>query len=226
MPAAGCRPAPASWHDFFNALIWLAWPRAKAALNSVQHEALNTPGDQRGPISDAATLFDESGLVLVAPDAGIAALLRVKQWRQVFWEARPAWQAARLYVFGHSLLEKSLQPAPGMTGKCLFIEADTRAIPAASVPAWLDERVALDWECRRIMRPSDLFALPIQGVPGFDAANCSRRLLRRRTHLPSSPDQAFNGTDLSQSKAMPGSSKARTSASTNNLFSQISQTIH
>lgn len=164
---------PASWHDFFNALIWLAWPRAKAALNSVQNESLNTPGDQRGPISDAATLFDESGLVLVAPDAGIAALLRAKQWRQAFWEARPAWQAARLYVFGHSLLEKSLQPAPGMTGKCLFIKADTRAIPAASVPAWLDERVALDWECRRIMRPSDLFALPIQGVPGFDAASCS-----------------------------------------------------
>ena len=29
----------ANWHDFFNLLVWLAFPRAKAALNARHYEA-------------------------------------------------------------------------------------------------------------------------------------------------------------------------------------------
>jgi len=163
----------ADWHDFFNALIWMAWPRAKGMLNAVQHHALSMASGQRGPVSDAATLFDESGLVLVAADARLADLLRARQWRQAFWEARPAWAAARLYVFGHSLLEKSLQPMPGMTGKCLWLQADAKTLPDDRIPEWLDASVADAWEKGRIERPADLFPLPVWGVPGFDPANRS-----------------------------------------------------
>lgn len=189
-----------SWHDFFNALVWLAWPRAKAALNSVQHHALGTPRDGlRGPLSDAATLFDESGLVLVAPDSVLASLLRAKRWHAAFWDERPRWQVARLYVFGHSLLEKRLARTPGITGKCLFVHAETLPAPEKTLPAWLDERVAGIWRNGRIQRPSELFPLPLPGVPGFDPANADPAYYEDERVFRPPPCHGLTGSDFSQS---------------------------
>ena len=53
---------PGSWHDLFNALAWLAFPRAKAALNRLHHDELARRGDgpARGTVRDVATLFDRN----------------------------------------------------------------------------------------------------------------------------------------------------------------------
>ncbi|NWG87939.1 MAG: DUF3025 domain-containing protein [Hydrogenophilaceae bacterium] len=161
----------ASAHDFFNALIWLTFPRTKAALNAVQcHELASAPKGQRSPASNAATLFDESGLVLVARDADLADLLRTKQWQAAFWEQRKKWHEARFYVIGHALMEKGLAPYPGMTGKCLFLQMD--ALPEAGPPPpALDAAIAEAWLNGAVTKPADLFVMPVLGVPGFDAAN-------------------------------------------------------
>jgi hypothetical protein len=161
----------ASAHDFFNALIWLTFPRAKAALNAVQcQELAGAPKGQRSPASNAATLFDESGLVLVARDAALADLLRAKQWKAAFWEAREQWHEARFYVIGHAIMEKGFAPYPGMTGKCLFLPMDE--LPEASPPpAALDAAIAEAWLNGAVQRPADLFVMPVLGVPDFDAAN-------------------------------------------------------
>jgi hypothetical protein len=162
-----------NWHDFFNALIWLAWPLTKAALNDTQRRALGAAGAAgRGPLSDAATLFDESGLVLVGAPR-LAELLRARVWRAAFWEQRALWQSARLYVVGHSLLEKSLACPPGITGKCLFLEADAATDARGAIPAWLDTRVAEAWRRGEIGAPADLFPVPILGVPGYHTDNAS-----------------------------------------------------
>lgn len=164
-----------NWHDFFNALIWLAWPRAKATLNATQANVLVTsPPGRRGACSDAATLFDESGLVLVCPDADLPRLLAARRWREAFWARREAWREARVYVFGHSLLEKSLARQPGITGKCLHVPA---RIPegAHAIPDWLDSHVADVWRTGRVTAPTQLFPLPLQGLPGFDPANADAR---------------------------------------------------
>ncbi|MBI5936408.1 MAG: DUF3025 domain-containing protein [Betaproteobacteria bacterium] len=161
----------ASAHDFFNALIWLTFPQAKAALNAVQcRELAKAPKGQRSPTSNAATLFDESGLVLLARDTVLAELLRAKQWKAAFWEQRGKWNDVRFYVIGHAVIEKALAPYPGMTGKCLFLQVDN--LPEASPPpAWLDAAIAQAWLGGAVTRPADLFVMPVLGVPGFDAAN-------------------------------------------------------
>lgn len=202
----------ASAHDFFNALIWLTFPQAKAALNAVQcRELANAPKGQRSPASNAATLFDESGLVLVARDAELAELLRAKQWKTAFWERRAKWRDVRFYIVGHAILEKAVgasasiedagnkpgpnclsaeanigaadvkpapaggrgqkivAPYPGMTGKCLFLQADN--LP----PAELDAAIAQAWLGGKVNRPTDLFVMPVLGVPGFDVANADAR---------------------------------------------------
>lgn len=161
----------ANAHDFFNALIWLTFPQTKATLNAVQcRELAQAPKGQRSPASNAATLFDESGLVLVARDAELAELLRAKQWKAAFWRQREKWDDARFYVIGHALMEKAFAPYPGITGKCLFLQVDN--LPEAGPPpAWLDAAIAETWLNGVVNKPADLFVMPVLGVPGFDAAN-------------------------------------------------------
>lgn len=169
--ATGAVPTrPDNWHDFFNALIWLTFPKTKAALNAAQCRELESASKgQRSPASDAATLFDESGLLLVARDDTLARLLRAKQWKAAFWEQRAAWAAARFYVIGHAVIEKSLAPYPGMTGKCLFLQVDGLPEAGAAPPEWLDAQVAKVWMQGAISRPADLFVMPVLGVPGLCA---------------------------------------------------------
>ena len=110
---------PDNWHDFFNALIWLTFPKTKAALNAVQcRELEGASKGQRSPASDAATLYDESGLLLIARDDALARLLRAKRWKAAFWELRAAWAEARFYVIGHAVLEKAVGTPAGIEDAC------------------------------------------------------------------------------------------------------------
>lgn len=182
--ASGAVPSRESnWHDLLNALTWLAFPQAKAALNAVQcgelthrreltqrREGAPTTDMARGPLSDAATLFDESGLLLVSRDDELAGLLAARRWHEAFVERRRAWQAARVYVFGHAVLEKLLAPWPAITAKCLFLRVES--LPENGPPAaWLDTALAEAWRDGRVRRPADLFPLPVLGVPGWWPAN-------------------------------------------------------
>lgn len=160
-----------NWHDLLNALTWLAFPRAKAALNAAQcGELERRQGAPRGPLSDAATLFDESGLLLLAADAELAELLAARQWHTAFVERRRLWDTARAYVFGHAALEKLLAPWPGITAKCLFLPVD--ALPEPGPPGeGLDAALAECWRAGRVGRPAELFPLPLLGIPGWWPAN-------------------------------------------------------
>jgi len=170
--ASGAVPSrEGNWHDLLNALTWLAFPHAKAALNAVQCGELGQRREAaRGPLSDAATLFDESGVLLLGRDDELAELLAARRWREAFVVRRQAWQDVRVYAFGHAVLEKLLAPWPGITAKCLFLRVDS--LPVAGLPAaWLDAALAEAWRDGRVSRPADLFPLPVLGVPGWWPAN-------------------------------------------------------
>lgn len=48
---------PQSWHDLFNALVWMRYPRIKTALNSLNYQAGAVhKGGSRGPLYYAARL--------------------------------------------------------------------------------------------------------------------------------------------------------------------------
>jgi len=194
--ASGVVPSrEGNWHDLLNALTWLTFPHAKAALNAVQcgelgqrREATRGPLSdaavaqasrlhrpsrweaRRGPLSDAATLFDESGLLLLGRDGELAELLAARRGREAFVVRRHAWQDVRAYAFGHALLEKLLSPWPGITAKCLFLRVES--LPEEGMPAtWLDAALAEAWRDGRVRRPAELFPLPVLGVPGWWPAN-------------------------------------------------------
>ncbi|OYY94727.1 MAG: hypothetical protein B7Y41_03910 [Hydrogenophilales bacterium 28-61-23] len=154
-----------NWHDLFNALTWLAFPATKAALNAVHHAVL-PQGKNRTPASDAATLFDESGLVLVGEDESLAELLAARRWRKAFVLRRNDWRQVKAYVVGHAILEKLLTPWPGITAKCLFVK-----MPADTAPDKLDSAIAERWRATASPVPAELFPVPVLGLPGWWPAN-------------------------------------------------------
>jgi len=154
-----------TWHDVLNALVWLRFPRFKSALNAAHGEALARETDsRRGRRRDALTVLDESGVWVISRDPALPELLAGRAWHALFWEARARVEQDMCFVVvGHALLEKALEPYPSMTGKCLTLMPDSLDPDAADALA-VKALEAVD-------TPRQLAPLPIQGIPGWDAAN-------------------------------------------------------
>ena len=156
-------PSRANRHDFFNALVWLAFPRIKARLNALQAEAIAAAGvgDRRGPLRDAATLIDENGVLLVTHRGDLVEALRRRDWREVFVVQRAAWHGAiKPLVFGHALMDKLVAPYKAITAHVLPVPLPAQA-PEAEVDASV--AVALDGT----LTPRALLPLPVLGIPGW-----------------------------------------------------------
>ena len=115
------------WHDLLNALVWLTYPRTKAALNDAQSAAsrsAETPArlSPRGARCDALTLFDENGAIVVSTEPTLLDDVRCFRWKELFWKRRSEVERSlRVFVFGHALLHKALAPYIGMTAHALLL---------------------------------------------------------------------------------------------------------
>lgn len=160
-----------NWHDLFNAAIWLLFPQAKRALNRLHCRELAAGGGQRSPARDAATLLDESGLLLAydPQQLPLAELLQRHDWQELFVARRAAWwRCLQPWLFGHALYEKLLTPHLGMTAKCwlLPVTDDYWRQPMAWRRQHLDHALA-DWlNADQLQRPRQLPVLPFLGIPG------------------------------------------------------------
>lgn len=170
-----------NWHDLFNTLAWLAFPKTKAVINArhyaafLEREASPATGHNRGAMQDAFTLFDESGVIVVCPDDSLMALLKDGQWKKLFWQRRHETMAGMKFIlFGHSLYEKALQPYIGMTGKGLVLKVDDAFLlqPTHLQVAELDNRVAeLFANPQTITTTRNFYPVPLLGMPGWTAEN-------------------------------------------------------
>src|SRR4051812_47117293 len=158
-------PVRPGLHDFFNALVWMRFPRAKAALNGLQagEIAASGIGSRRGPVRDAITVFDENGALLQAPLA-LWEALEARAWRRLFVELRPLWCQARLWIFGHALLEQLAVPRKGLTAHVW--RGDAALDSGAAADAWLAARCTAPTLAGKPFTP-----LPVLGVPGWWPGN-------------------------------------------------------
>lgn len=165
----GTVPTRDNLHDFFNGLVWRAFPQAKRRLNDLQAAeiARRGIGPTRGPLRDALTLFDENGAVLEAPPALWEALL-ARDWTRLFIERRAMWGQARLLVFGHALMEKLLAGRKDATAHVLL--APSRG--SAATPSIAPEDAALAAALQPVHLAQKPFTpLPLLGVPGWCEGN-------------------------------------------------------
>lgn len=166
-----------SWHDLFNALAWLTFPRTKATINRLHHEEMvrRPHARERGTARDVLTLFDEGGVIVACADASLAALLAGFRWKELFWVRRDDVAASmRFAVLGHAIHEKALQPYKGVTAKALLVPTavEQLAAPGDALAAFLDERAAAHLAAPDALTSTrSLHPLPILGIPGWTPAN-------------------------------------------------------
>ncbi len=108
-------------HDFFNALMWLAWPALKAKLNAAHAAALTKSSSNadanpsRGALRDRLTLLDESGVLVQAPEH-LWSLLSNRQWTSLFLDHREEVKTQmHVHIIGHGLLQRLQQPFKAIT---------------------------------------------------------------------------------------------------------------
>jgi hypothetical protein len=103
---------PENAHDYFNALIWMNFPKAKRTLHELSYR-LQVSGlgqdspNKRSRLGDSLTCFDEGGVVYVCgPEDDRESLVRVFCSRDDASKAE--WMREhreRFTIFGHGLLE-------------------------------------------------------------------------------------------------------------------------
>lgn len=177
-------------HDLFNALAWMTFPRAKAAINSGHYARLlarGGAGGPRGAARDALTLFDESGVIVVSAAPELLDLLRGFQWKRLFWERRAEVIAAmRVYVIGHAIMEKAIAPYAGLAAKAVLFEvgADFLAASPEAQLAQLDAPAAARLaELAESGSARDFAPLPLLGLPGWCADNANAGYYDNAAHF-------------------------------------------
>jgi len=163
-----------NWHDFFNGLVWLTFPKSKAAINAAHVAAPAAHGSARGSTRDALTHFDECGIVVLATRPELLDLLRSFCWKKLFVDRRSDVIAnMRFLVFGHATYQSLLAPFFGLTAKAVLyqVEDDCLGLSAAALSAVVDARLAVDLAAGVYSQPRDLQPLPLLGIPGVVAAN-------------------------------------------------------
>jgi hypothetical protein len=148
------------------------FPRLKSALNAMHHRHADDAQDgRRGAVRDGLTLLDESGAIVVSSNLAVLEALADRDWQHAFLTLREAWRdQARVFVCGHALLEKFIEPYKSITAHVLlFYQESTR-------PGHMDMQVTDQLDAalaERLARgglveaPASLSPLPLMGIPGW-----------------------------------------------------------
>ena len=180
-------PTRNNLHDLFNGSIWLTFPKTKALLNyyhmlEIEQQGI---GASRGRVRDTITVLDENGAILVTAEPSIGEALVDFDWQKSLVEPREQWDKpkqsnnhsrAAVYIFGHALLEKLLQPRKALCAHSIVINVtqDFFALSLSERISHLDQKVADYMEAllsQPDVTPRKLSPLPILGVPHFWAEN-------------------------------------------------------
>lgn len=173
--ATGKVPTRENLHDFFNALVWLTFPRIKKQLNALQSAQIASLGigKSRGPARDAATIFDENAAILVVENSAqgrtLVSQLREHQWHDAFIGQHALFGTqAQVWSFGHALMEKLVKPYKAITAHTWVVWADKDffVMEWLQQRAWLDVHIAHQLETHELTT-ADYTPLPVLGIPGW-----------------------------------------------------------
>lgn len=182
-------PTRDNLHDLFNGSIWLTFPKTKALLNyyhmlEIEQQGI---GSSRGRVRDTITVFDENGAILVTAESSIGEALINFDWQGSLVAPRDKWDKSKqsnsqsqaaVYIFGHALLEKLLQPRKALCAHSIVIHVaqDFFTLSLSERIGHLDQKVT-DYMDALLSQPDvtprKLSPLPILGVPHFWAENAN-----------------------------------------------------
>lgn len=161
-----------NWHDVFNALVWSRFPKIKAAMNALHVKEMHKqPESGRGRLRDALTLWDECGVIIASAYRPLLEDLAQRRWQDAFRAQSRVWgNEASVFVCGHALLEKFLQPYKSNTANALLVQISSDLAHADRAPRRqrLDSLLAQKLVKGELIATSaDLSPLPLAGIPGW-----------------------------------------------------------
>lgn len=167
-----------SWHDVFNAFIWILFPQAKKQITQYHYKDIEQFGvHPRTPRRNHITHFDECGLILAVPEHYLAtgeqilSNLANHQWQASFVDNQSVWgQSVVPIIFGHAIYEMLMAPYIGLTAKwlavtvpsdfaCLSLRAQYQVLDIAIV-----ERLN---QFNGLAHKAILKPIPLLGLPGW-----------------------------------------------------------
>lgn len=185
-------PTRDNLHDFFNALVWLTYPLAKAGLNAVQTReiarrsaaathaplqswskvppvALTGAGvTVRGVLRDRATVFDENAALLITSEASVEAALREHDWQQALVTQQADFGiCCEVRLFGHALLEKLVSPYKAITAHVWLLRVDKAFFILDEIEKCRQLDVLLSQMLEQGLLGIQPMVLPVLGVPGW-----------------------------------------------------------
>lgn len=176
---SGCVPTRDNLHDFFNALVWLAYPRIKSRLNALQaaeierRRACQDAGAVRGAVRDGLTIFDENAALVIVrrSEAGRALkeAITAHRWQDAFLEQRAAFGLeCDVHLFGHALMEKLVCPYKAITAHARFMEVEDAYFSKSSA----EQREWVDVTSAAVLEHTPLSdwpkaPLPLAGIPSW-----------------------------------------------------------
>ncbi len=162
-----------AWHDAFNALQWLLFPRSKARLNAMQVAAIQEQPNAavRSRLRDAITLFDEGGAVWLgaASEGEQWVQLELRQWPELLFVQREVLVSNHVVrLFGHALMQKMRRPYKSITGWVVRLPAALDAQPSDV------DQALLNWLEDADLEQRPWLPLPVMGWPGWDRGSEQR----------------------------------------------------
>lgn len=166
-----------SWHDAFNVLAWLAFPRTKAALNRIHvDEGEAATPNRRSRARDAATLLDESGILVACDAPELVELLREHAWHELFVRRAAAIERHwRVAAVGHGLLDRLRTPFRSLTARVLALPFPPGRLPGADAAEIVDCAAAARVAAKDL-EPEALLPLPVAALPGWDVEQLGEAL--------------------------------------------------
>jgi Protein of unknown function (DUF3025) len=179
-------------HDYYNALVWLTFPKSKARLNQLSMLALDAfrseqvySRDQasaknagavghRGPLRDAITVFDENALLLLSSDSQLIEQLATMQWQNLLVAQRSKWLSEETIVpvcFGHALLQKLEAPYKAITGHSFVISMTSKQVIESRKNVGLIDTVLCEQLSKDVLVAKPFLPLPVLGIPEWSFEN-------------------------------------------------------
>lgn len=175
-----------NWHDLFNALSWILFPRAKLVITKRLASGAGSPDSKtRSTEHNALTLFDECAVVLVATTPEFAELHAAHEWRCLFADHRQDFGSRIVpHVFGHGFYDQARNAYLGLTAKAWYevVPEPWLSAPLAERYALLDARLEASVP-RALTTPRQLLPFPALGVPGWWEENLDAAFYDNRQYF-------------------------------------------
>lgn len=189
-------PTRHNLHDFFNAMVWLNYPSAKAQLNQIQaaeiarmtkvkdrevqqnsvEKKVSTEADRtrnkslgmRGKVRDRATIFDENAAVLFTSEQRLAQSLQNHEWHDSLYRRRTDFSLTNeIRLFGHALMEKLVKPYKAITAHVWVIPVSQSFFSLAENTKKTEVDQLIKQHLVDHMLLMPSTPLPVLGVPGW-----------------------------------------------------------